>query len=91
MNGTLPTACTFADNHFFYLAFENSVCQNYVSEKFWNVKKLIVPVVLSRRIFANLSVPNNSIIAVDDFSNAKELADHLKMLAENKHLYMKLV
>jgi hypothetical protein len=75
------------------MAFENSVCGDYVTEKFWNLKKLIVPVVLTRMVFANLwdNVPNGSFIAVDDFATVAELATHLKWLAlpQNKEHYMK--
>jgi hypothetical protein len=75
------------------LAFENSVCRDYVTEKFWNLKKLIVPVVLTRKIFANLwdTVPNGTFIAVDDFANVGELANHLKWLAQNKENYKKFI
>uniref|UniRef100_A0A914Y731 Fucosyltransferase n=1 Tax=Panagrolaimus superbus TaxID=310955 RepID=A0A914Y731_9BILA len=38
------------EKHYFYLAFENAVCDGYVSEKFWRLKALIVPVVLKRSI-----------------------------------------
>ena len=34
-------------SHKFYLAFENSVCKDYVTEKFWNaLNSTMVPVVL---------------------------------------------
>ena len=77
-----------SDTHFFYLALENSVCHQYVTEKFWHLKQLIVPVVLSRRALANLTIPSNSFIAADDFENVQKLAEHLKMLANNRELYL---
>ena len=37
-------------------------------------------------------LPNeNSIVRVDDFGSAKELADHLKMLDENEEEYVSLL
>jgi len=78
---------TFSDEHFFYLAFENSVCQNYVTEKFWNIKRLIVPIVLSRKIFANLCIPEGAFIAADDFGSIKELTEYLKKVAADLQLY----
>uniref|UniRef100_A0A183C6Z5 Fucosyltransferase n=1 Tax=Globodera pallida TaxID=36090 RepID=A0A183C6Z5_GLOPA len=43
------------DNHLFYFAFENSVCHQYITEKFWNsLRKLTVPVVLHRAVFSGV-------------------------------------
>ncbi|KAF7633594.1 Glyco_tran_10_N domain-containing protein [Meloidogyne graminicola] len=76
-------------NHMFYLAFENSVCHHYVTEKFWNLKHLIVPVVLSRRVINQKKIPDNVYIAVDDFNNTAELAEYLLYLQKNKTAYLK--
>ncbi|CAK5078591.1 unnamed protein product [Meloidogyne enterolobii] len=75
------------DSHHFYFAFENSVCVNYVTEKFWRLKSLIVPVVLSRKIFEGLNIPNDSFIAADDFKSPKDLASFLEKLAADKERY----
>nr|CAD2194554.1 unnamed protein product [Meloidogyne enterolobii] len=75
------------DSHHFYFAFENSVCVNYVTEKFWKLKKLIVPVVLSRKIFKGLNIPDDSFIAADDFKSPKELVTFLEKLAADKNRY----
>uniref|UniRef100_A0A915DND0 Fucosyltransferase n=1 Tax=Ditylenchus dipsaci TaxID=166011 RepID=A0A915DND0_9BILA len=77
------------DDHLFYLAFENSLCKHYVSEKFWNVKRLTVPIVLSKKPLIGLDFPNNSYIAADDFKGPKELADHLLYLQKNFDQYLK--
>uniref|UniRef100_A0A915DQN2 Fucosyltransferase n=1 Tax=Ditylenchus dipsaci TaxID=166011 RepID=A0A915DQN2_9BILA len=77
------------DDHLFYLAFENSLCKHYVTEKFWNVKRLTVPVVLSKKPLIGLDFPNNSYIAADDFKGPKELADHLLYLQKNFDQYLK--
>lgn len=73
----------------FYFAFENSICRNYVTEKFWNVKRLIVPVVLSRKPFEELDIPSDSFIAADDFASPKHLAEHLINLSNDRDLYIK--
>nr|CAD2181011.1 unnamed protein product [Meloidogyne enterolobii] len=76
-------------NHMFYMAFENSVCKNYITEKFWYLKHLIVPVVLSRRVFRQTKIPDNVYIAVDDFNTVEELAEYLLYLQKNKTAYLK--
>uniref|UniRef100_A0A183BXF5 Fucosyltransferase n=1 Tax=Globodera pallida TaxID=36090 RepID=A0A183BXF5_GLOPA len=66
------------DNHLFYFAFENSVCHQYITEKFWNsLRKLTVPVVLNRTVLAGIEVPHNAFIAADDFGSVEELAQYL--------------
>uniref|UniRef100_A0A7E4VBY0 Fucosyltransferase n=1 Tax=Panagrellus redivivus TaxID=6233 RepID=A0A7E4VBY0_PANRE len=73
-------------DHYFHLSFENSICEDYVTEKFWRMKELIVPVVLSRQIVAQVA-PGDSFIAVDDFSSAAELAVFLYRLMEDERRY----
>ena len=42
-------------NHSFYLAFENSNCQDYITEKFWRtLTKPVIPVVMGGKIFTLL-------------------------------------
>lgn len=73
----------------FYLAFENSVCVDYISEKYYNRAYLnAVPIVLKRKTGENI-LPKDSFIAVDDFSHPFYLAEHLKMLAKNDQRYLK--
>ncbi|KAI6233251.1 Glyco-tran-10-N domain-containing protein [Aphelenchoides fujianensis] len=72
----------------FYFAFENVVCNGYVTEKFFRMKKLIVPVVLRKADYMGL-VPENSYIAVDQFESIDALAKHLQFLMANKQEYLK--
>uniref|UniRef100_A0A0M3IAZ5 Fucosyltransferase n=1 Tax=Ascaris lumbricoides TaxID=6252 RepID=A0A0M3IAZ5_ASCLU len=75
--------------HYFYLAFENSVCRDYVTEKVFSyMEKIIVPIVL-KRSFASSILPNGFFIAIDDFNSPASLAEHLKYLQSNKTEYMK--
>uniref|UniRef100_A0A914E239 Fucosyltransferase n=1 Tax=Acrobeloides nanus TaxID=290746 RepID=A0A914E239_9BILA len=76
------------EQHYFYLAFENSICNDYVTEKFWRLKKLIIPIVLNRKIAENV-VPGQYFIAVDDFKSVESLAEHLNFLMENPSKYKK--
>uniref|UniRef100_A0A914IBR2 Fucosyltransferase n=1 Tax=Globodera rostochiensis TaxID=31243 RepID=A0A914IBR2_GLORO len=78
------------DNHFFYFAFENSVCPQYVTEKFWrSLRKLTVPVVLSRAVFSGIDIPPNAFIAADDFGTVKELVKYLISLQNDTERYLK--
>ena len=73
----------------FYLAFENNMCEDYITEKAWFVLRLnIVPVVLGGADYKAL-LPPHSYIDVRDFSSAKQLAEYLTMLSKNDHLYRK--
>ncbi|KAI1715883.1 glycosyltransferase family 10 (fucosyltransferase) c-term domain-containing protein [Ditylenchus destructor] len=77
------------EDHMFYLALENTICEHYITEKFWHLKELIVPIVLTRRILQNHSIPDDSYIATDDFSSVKELADYLLKLQKDQDEYRK--
>ncbi|XP_062398629.1 alpha-(1,3)-fucosyltransferase 7 [Sardina pilchardus] len=74
----------------FYLAFENSIAKDYITEKLWRNAFLAgaVPVVLGPpRSNYEEFVPPDSFIHVDDFKSSSELASQLKRLAENRTQY----
>ena len=51
----------------FYLAFENSLCNEYITEKFWRSVRLpIVPVVMGATNYSTIAPPH-SFIDVNDF------------------------
>uniref|UniRef100_A0A915D4D1 Fucosyltransferase n=1 Tax=Ditylenchus dipsaci TaxID=166011 RepID=A0A915D4D1_9BILA len=77
------------DEHMFYLAFENSICKHYVTEKFWYMKRLIVPIVLSRKPFKGLGIPESTFISAEDFDSPQQLSQHLIFLQKNPAQYMK--
>ena len=53
----------------FYLSLENSLCTDYVTEKFWKVLPYnVIPVVLNGANMSNIA-PKNSYIDFKDFHN----------------------
>ena len=68
----------------FYLAFENSLCKDYLTEKFYNaLAHSVVPVVLSGADMS-LRAPPHSFINVEDFNSTSELAAFLTGLAADE-------
>ncbi|EFO14276.2 hypothetical protein LOAG_14246 [Loa loa] len=76
--------------YYFYLAFENSICKDYITEKLWKhgYGHDIIPIVLKRSIVEPY-VPPNSFIAIDDFTTIHDLANYLKYLMHNLLAYRK--
>ncbi|KAI6184288.1 Glyco-tran-10-N domain-containing protein [Aphelenchoides bicaudatus] len=74
----------------FYMALENSICKDYITEKLWHQSYLntVIPVVLKRKLVEPY-VPPNSFIAFDDYKSVKEMAEHMKKLMNNKTEYIK--
>lgn len=79
------------DNDYkFYLAFENSNCQDYITEKFFvnGLGHNVLPIVMgARQQDYEKSAPYRSYIHVDEFQSAKELASWLHHLDEDDDLY----
>lgn len=72
-----------ADTHPFYLAFENSLCKDYVTEKYANavLNGRMIPVVFSKG--SHLYIPN-SFIDANQFPSPEDLAQYLLYLVQNK-------
>ena len=74
----------------FYLAFENSNCVDYITEKFYvnGLKYNVLPIVMGARKQDYLRVaPHKSFIHVDDYDGPGALAKYLKMLDEDDVRY----
>jgi hypothetical protein len=85
------------DSYKFYLAFENSLCDDYVSEKFWKFytssmifKTNIVPVVKGAKRSQYNRLVNNEhmLIQAEDYKSAESLANHLVYLNMNQTAYL---
>ncbi|XP_062554030.1 glycoprotein 3-alpha-L-fucosyltransferase A isoform X1 [Armigeres subalbatus] len=96
--GTYKCSRTTADKCFeildrdykFYLAFENSNCKDYITEKFFvnALNRNILPIVMGARPEDyEASSPQKSYIHVDEFASPKELAEYLHILDRNEELY----
>ena len=75
----------------FYLAFENSFCTEYVTEKLYQVisddSLYVIPIVLGLDDYDML--PKDAIIDVRDFSSPELLAEHLDHLSNDNEAFMK--
>ncbi|ELT94484.1 hypothetical protein CAPTEDRAFT_178673 [Capitella teleta] len=74
----------------FYLAFENSNCQDYITEKlYWNAyQNDIIPIVMGARSEDyRKTAPPGSYIHVDSFASPRALADYLSLLDKDDSLY----
>ncbi|XP_053949982.1 alpha-(1,3)-fucosyltransferase C [Anastrepha ludens] len=73
----------------FYFSFENSLCNDYVTEKLYNaMRRNVIPVVFGAADYSRF-VPPNSVINAEDFQNVAELASHLQYVATHPEEYMR--
>eukprot|EP00455_Lapot_gusevi_P051537 TRINITY_DN7714_c0_g1_i1.p1 TRINITY_DN7714_c0_g1~~TRINITY_DN7714_c0_g1_i1.p1 ORF type:complete len:384 (+),score=8.91 TRINITY_DN7714_c0_g1_i1:211-1362(+) len=74
----------------FYLAFENSICPDYVTEKLWNALQVgLVPVVIGPSNIDMFAPTNHSIINALDFAGPRDLAAFLWRLHLNRTEYLR--
>ncbi|KAK3581799.1 hypothetical protein CHS0354_026005 [Potamilus streckersoni] len=71
----------------FYLAFENSFCRDYITEKYWlSISRQQIPIVNWKHVDPASVLPH-SYINVYDFPNLREAAKYIKEVNENETLY----
>eukprot|EP01117_Protostelium_nocturnum_P002496 TRINITY_DN13203_c0_g1_i1.p1 TRINITY_DN13203_c0_g1~~TRINITY_DN13203_c0_g1_i1.p1 ORF type:complete len:347 (+),score=82.51 TRINITY_DN13203_c0_g1_i1:21-1061(+) len=77
----------------FYIAFENSNCDEYITEKLWKVWPAgIVPIVDGPSEYPDYASPtNHSMIQADKFKSIEALGKYLKELNEDDEKYMKFL
>lgn len=72
----------------FVVAFENSLCWDYVTEKFfYNLNFDIIPIILDYHGNLKKFAPPRSYINALDFPTVKDLANYLKLVDKNDTLY----
>ncbi|EFX73041.1 hypothetical protein DAPPUDRAFT_58354 [Daphnia pulex] len=70
----------------FYLSFENSICEDYVTEKFFEIMNHdIIPVVYGGANYSRIAPPHSYIDALQ--FTPETLAQYLKVLDANDQLY----
>ncbi|KAH8283256.1 hypothetical protein KR044_006660 [Drosophila immigrans] len=75
-------------DYMFYLAFENSLCVDYVTEKLYAaLQRHIVPVVFGGANYTRF-LPPHSYIDANRFENVEQLAAHLRYVADDLDEYM---
>ena len=73
--------------YLFYLAFENTICDDYMTEKTLRTLELdVVPVVYGGANYSKI-LPHKSFINIEDFNSAQHLAEYLQYLAQNPEEY----
>ncbi|GMR33438.1 hypothetical protein PMAYCL1PPCAC_03633, partial [Pristionchus mayeri] len=74
----------------FYLAFENSNCRDYVTEKFYETlrSRQAVPIVLHRKTYEDLGIPSSSFVALSDYASIAEAVRDIKRIAGDKNAYL---
>ena len=90
--GHFDRDCLALNAYKFYLAFENSNCREYITEKvFWHgYHKLAVPIIMgaAKRDCEQL-LPPRSFLHVSDFANPAALASYIRYLNRHGDEYLK--
>jgi len=79
--------------YYFYLSFENSRCNSYITEKFWNIisdnTHRLVPIVMGapENNYERLA-PKQSFIHVNKYKTPEDLAKYLNYLMNNPEKYL---
>ncbi|KAF1742354.1 hypothetical protein MXB_3937, partial [Myxobolus squamalis] len=75
--------------YIFFLSFENSHCEDYTTEKYWQaLTSGAIPIVMGYNKYLNNLIPG-SYIDVFSFSHPKHLATHLHKVLSNKEEFLK--
>ncbi|XP_045171818.2 alpha-(1,3)-fucosyltransferase fut-6-like isoform X2 [Mercenaria mercenaria] len=75
----------------FYFSFENSLCQDYVTEKFFRYYNLDVVLVVRGGVDYDHALPNETFINAAHFESAKALARFLFKVGSSEKLYTNFI
>lgn len=77
------------ENYLYYFSFENTLCEDYITEKLYLVLNYnVVPVVYGLANYEELAPPH-SVIDSAKFKNIDDLVKYLKYLKDNPKEYLK--
>ncbi|XP_055959467.1 3-galactosyl-N-acetylglucosaminide 4-alpha-L-fucosyltransferase FUT3 [Patella vulgata] len=79
---------TISEKYKFYLAFENSLCVDYVTEKFHQRQNLNLIVIVRGGGNYSHFYPKKSLLDTNDFTTTKELAEYIHYLDRNNTAYL---
>ncbi|XP_045178836.2 alpha-(1,3)-fucosyltransferase fut-5-like [Mercenaria mercenaria] len=81
----------WAKKYKFYLAFENSLCIDYITEKafLWFTRDIVI--VVRGAIHYENYLPKGTFIDTNAFNSAKELAQHLNKVGANEEEYTNIL
>lgn len=85
--GSFKTDCPVINNYYFYLAFENSECRQYFTEKiFYNAyAKGAIPIVMGPPVSdCEKILPPQSFLHVDNFDSPEHLATEILRISESE-------
>ena len=88
-HGDCNKSISVINSHKFYLAFENSFCESYITEKAFRTLTpgmFSVPIVYGMGNYTNV-LPPKSYINAADFETARHLADYILKLDSDNDLY----
>ncbi|XP_045189208.2 3-galactosyl-N-acetylglucosaminide 4-alpha-L-fucosyltransferase FUT3-like [Mercenaria mercenaria] len=74
-------------NYKFYLSFENSLCKDYVTEKFFSYYNLDVVLIVRGGLDYDKYLPNDTFINTAHFNSAKELASYILRVGSSEESY----
>ncbi|KAK3792402.1 hypothetical protein RRG08_045945 [Elysia crispata] len=76
----------------FYLSFENTLCRDYVSEKFFNIFEGVdvIPVVRGGADYRKL-FPSDILVDANDFPSPESLGTYLHFLGQDETAYIKML
>lgn len=88
-----PCLHVVSHNFKFYLAFENSLCEDYTSEKFYFIFLYDMPVipVVRGALNGKIKLPRGTFIDTNDFKSPQLLAKYLKEVGDSSEEYIKLL
>ncbi|XP_034830383.2 4-galactosyl-N-acetylglucosaminide 3-alpha-L-fucosyltransferase FUT6-like isoform X1 [Maniola hyperantus] len=90
--GHFRADCKLMSKYLFYLVFENSECDEYLTEKsfFHAYKKGAIPVIMGPSVeVCKELLPPDSFLHIDNFDSAQELADEMIKISQDDKLILR--